>query len=70
MEKFNLETKSPEMQAQVRKDLADGREAGVRGTPTVFINGRKLKGRGLDGFRNAIDRELKELNQKGEDSDP
>jgi protein-disulfide isomerase len=69
MEKFNLETKSPEIQAVVRKDLADGREAGVRGTPTVFINGRKLKGRGLNGFRNAIDRELKDLSEKGGDSD-
>jgi len=32
------------------------RPAGVRGTPTIFINGRKMGGRLTpDGFRVAID---------------
>lgn len=35
------------------------RKAGVRGTPTVFINGKRFKGRrDCEGFREAIEREL------------
>jgi len=30
----------------------------VRGVPAVFINGRKLKQRSLEGFSEIIDKEL------------
>jgi protein-disulfide isomerase len=39
----------------------EGRQAGVRGTPTIFINGRRLKDRSLKGFQAAIDKELQKM---------
>jgi len=40
--------------ARINGDLADGRAAGIGGTPTVFINGVKLRNRTLAGFKQAI----------------
>ena len=37
-------TSSRRYQAEVEKDTADGRAAGVSGTPTAFINGKILVG--------------------------
>ena len=64
IEQFEKEINSPDILAKVRRDFQDGRQAGVRGTPTVFINGRKLKNRSLKGFRFIIDKELSKLKKK------
>jgi len=56
---FNKDMNSPEVRQQVKKDLLDAQKAGVTGTPTVFINGKKLKNRSLQGFQAMIDKELK-----------
>lgn len=46
---------------QVAKDFADGQEAGVRGTPAFFINGRFLSGaQPFEQFKQLIDAELGE----------
>lgn len=37
---------SPETQARVQKSIALGKSVGMQGTPTVYINGRKLPGLG------------------------
>ena len=34
------------------------KKAGVTGTPTIYINGRKLKQRSPEGFQAMIDEEL------------
>ncbi|NNF99962.1 MAG: thioredoxin domain-containing protein [Desulfobacteraceae bacterium] len=52
---------SNQIQMQVRKDAIDGQNAGVRGTPTIFINGRRLDDRRLEAFKAIIDRTLAEL---------
>lgn len=49
---------------KIRKDLVDGKTVGVRGVPSVFINGRRLKIRSLEGFQSQIDKELKRLKGK------
>jgi hypothetical protein len=36
----------------------EGRQAGVRSTPTAFINGIRLKDRILKGFQATIDKQL------------
>ena len=59
MEAFTKDRKSPSIQNQVAKDLFNGRQAGVRGTPTVFINGKVLRKRSLKGFEEMIEAELK-----------
>jgi protein-disulfide isomerase len=38
----------------VLADFAEGRIAGVQGTPTFFVNGRKLAGAQLPAFRKAV----------------
>lgn len=60
-EEYEKMKKDPAIQGKVRQDLSDGRRAGVRGTPTVFINGRRLRDRSLKGFQEAIDKQLEKL---------
>ena len=64
MEAFNNDLKNPAIQTKVRQDFQDGRQAGVRGTPAVYINGRFLKTRALAGFQEIIDKELKKTGRK------
>jgi len=58
-EPFEKRMNSPEVRQQIQQDLEDGQKAGVRGTPTIFINGRLLQDRSLNGFKTIIDNELK-----------
>jgi len=67
MERFNRDRKDPELVNVIGSDVQEGFEAGVRGTPTIFINGRRLKQRSLQGFQAMIDSELAKLNRKGKE---
>ena len=58
MEKFDRDMKDPELQALVQRDFQEGAVAGVRGIPTIFVNGRLLRNRSLQGFQAAIEKEL------------
>ncbi|CAN5613621.1 hypothetical protein BH24ACI3_BH24ACI3_01540 [soil metagenome] len=44
---------------KVERDLADGRSLGVKGTPTFFVNGRRLMQLGESGLRTMINDEMK-----------
>ena len=61
---FKIKMKDPKITAIIRQDVRDGAQAGVRGTPTIFINGRRLNDRSLKGFKAAIDKELQKLSKK------
>jgi protein-disulfide isomerase len=37
-------TGAPATRAAVERDLSDGRAAGVTGTPSFFVNGRRITG--------------------------
>ena len=56
--KFESEMKAPHTSARINGDVADGQEAGVRGTPTVFINGVLLRNKSPSGFRQGIAKAL------------
>ena len=56
---FNNDMNSPEIRQLINKDLSDAQQAGVTGTPTIFVNGKKLKDRSPAGFQAMIDQELK-----------
>jgi protein-disulfide isomerase len=58
--KFEADMKSEEVQNQVRDDMRLARIAGVRGTPTIFVNGKLLRNRSIEGFKEMIDPMLKE----------
>jgi protein-disulfide isomerase len=55
---FENDLKNPEIAAKVQRDLIEGQKVGVRGTPTIFVNGRRLKDRSLQGFKTLIDKQL------------
>jgi protein-disulfide isomerase len=63
-EEYEKMKKDPSTQGRIKRDLADGRQAGVRGTPTVFINGKRLRDLSLQGFQAAIDKQLEKLGKK------
>lgn len=52
---FNKYMNSKEAKDKVLKDMAIGREIGVSGTPSIFINGRRLRKRSIAGFQKLID---------------
>jgi 2-hydroxychromene-2-carboxylate isomerase len=59
MKRFKADLDSDAVKEQVEADRRLARRAGVRGTPTVFVNGRLLQDRTLEGFRALIDPMLK-----------
>ena len=59
MERFDQDLKDPEMETRLGRDLTSGHQANVRGTPTIFVNGKVLQQRNLPGFQQVIDAELK-----------
>ena len=58
IKKFQKDMASPLIQQKLATDLRDAQEAGVTGTPTIFINGVKLKSRSLPAIQKIIDQEL------------
>lgn len=59
MEKFERDQKDPGIGKIINRDLSEGNRVGVRGTPTVFINGRLLRNRSQAGFQAMIEKTLK-----------
>ena len=55
---FKSHQKDPEIAAQIRHDYEEGIRLGIRGVPTVFINGKKMRDRSLKSLEAAIKREL------------
>lgn len=56
---FELDLENEKFAEEVRKDLADGKKYGVSGTPTIFVNGVKVRTLSAQNFKNAIDKALK-----------
>ena len=53
--KFEKDMASPEVQSQIDKEMQEARAADVTGTPTIFVNGKRLQQRSFEGFKAAID---------------
>ncbi|MGW5646815.1 DsbA family protein [Saccharopolyspora sp. NPDC003752] len=63
--KFHQDMNSPQVNAKIDADVADGEKAGVQGTPTIFINGKEFDAGNIqtfqqlnDAFRGEVDKEL------------
>lgn len=61
---FNRDRGNAQISQQINDDLRLGQAVGVRGTPTVFINGLLLQKRNIANASQLIDAELKRLDQK------
>ncbi len=59
LERFALDFSSEKNAEEIRKDIADGKSYGVNSTPTIFVNGIKVRVNSAEGFRKAIERALK-----------
>jgi len=65
LEKFNRDSKSPATLQDLERDMADAQQAGVRGTPTIFVNGRRLKERNIRDLQQMITQELSKRSKGG-----
>ena len=63
-EKFGEDLVDSSIQKAITSDLRNGQQAGVRGTPTVFINGIRMKSRSRQSFQKMIDAELKKIHEE------
>lgn len=57
--KFEKDLQSPEVTQVVERELSEARSSDVQGTPTFFVNGKRLMTRSLDGFKQAVNDALK-----------
>lgn len=58
MEKFNRDRTSEQVQKIIAEDIANGRKVGVTGTPSVFMNGKRIENRQIGNLPVLILREL------------
>lgn len=61
MAAFEKDRSDPGLKAIIQQDISDANQAGVRGTPTIFVNGTMLRDRRIEGFQAAVDKELNKL---------
>ena len=57
--KFESDMNSPEIAKQIDEEMALAQAVGVRGTPTIFVGGKRLMDRSMNGFKAMIDPALK-----------
>lgn len=62
--KFEKVMNAPETLEKINADRQEGQDADVRGTPTVFVNGRMVRPANYEGIKNAVDEALKEPEKK------
>lgn len=51
LERFNGDRRSERVRARVERDFVSGVRAGVSGTPTAFVQGRRLEGDLIEALR-------------------
>ncbi len=62
MAKFEADMASPDIQNEINEDGKLAQEAQVSGTPSLFLNGKRVMNRSFDGLKQMVDEALK---QKG-----
>lgn len=59
MEQFKSDVASPEVKARVQRDFDAGEQLGNTGTPTFYLNGKRIQNpNGLPAFKALIDAQL------------
>jgi protein-disulfide isomerase len=59
MNKFDADIANPALQQEINLDMQLGTQAGVRGTPAVYINGKQARDRSFEGLQKVVREELK-----------
>ena len=58
LEKFEQDRKNKTFKQQIQRDRQLARTIGVRGVPSLYINGQTVKNRSLQGLAGMVDQEL------------
>lgn len=58
MEQYKKDLADPATKQKMYKDMADARKADTAGTPTLFINGHRVRNRSPLAIQEMVDREL------------
>jgi protein-disulfide isomerase len=58
LERFEKDMKDLVLVAKINQEIRLGARAGVRGTPTIFINGRVSRAKTLKGLQGAVEKEV------------
>ena len=61
MKQFNEDLKNPAIASLIDEDIKSADQVKAPGTPAVYVNGKPLNQRSLQGFQQAIDAELKKV---------
>jgi len=59
VEKFKKDMEDPSTQSLISEEMKQAQQNDVRGTPTIFINGKKPQGRSFELYKGIIDEALK-----------
>ena len=59
VEQFKTDMSDKSTDALITEEMRQASKAGVRGTPTFFINGKKPQGRSFEIYKAIIDEEIK-----------
>jgi protein-disulfide isomerase len=62
--RFDSALDSGKFKESVQRDVEDGVKLGINGTPTIFINGRRISAKGYDELKATIDTALKTSSPK------
>jgi protein-disulfide isomerase len=62
--RFDSALDSGKFTESVQRDVDDGEKLGINGTPTIFINGRRVSAKGYDELKASIDIALKTTSPK------
>ena len=57
--KFDASLESGKFAEKIQRDLVDGRKLGVNGTPTLYINGKRVSDNSYESLKSAIEAALK-----------
>ena len=61
MAQFEQEMLAGAYEAAVQRDMTEGASVKVMGTPSIFINGKRVRDRSFEGFKSVIQQELATL---------
>ncbi len=56
---FTKDLKDPLILAKIREDYQEGINSDVKGIPAIFVNGKRVRSRSVQGFQDIIEKELK-----------
>ncbi len=64
VEQFKKDMADPATKQRLYKDMMDAQKADVTGTPTLFINGHRVRDRSLPAMQKMIDQQVKAADKK------